>query len=387
MNIISKHIKIYVDVHCEVESLLRPIAIDMFNDFDKIEIEPGAVYVIGRNEMARCYKRVKEVIDSNQAHIVFSNPAEGSSTMHGQFQHLNLTDWAKQHKLLILAGGDMESDYKYLTFEHFAYKLMLMPENVQSIKRTQEIFDKKEKPYKFLFLNGRMRTHRKYMLAYLRQQGLLDQGLWSCLHARNSPNGGITLMVDGQDLMAEPEQVKLLDANYEIDRYVKYRGDALNSDSKFVKFGMFRSDDGSPEWGEVYLKPDAYIDTYFSIVTETVYDTLYSFRTEKIWKPIAMGHPWIAVANSGFYRDMQNLGFDTFGHVFDTSFDNIVDTQKRIERIAATVKEAINSDLQAFLSMCESSCKYNQQRFLELRQEDTSLYPIRFLNFIRSSII
>jgi hypothetical protein len=58
-------------------------------------------------------------------------------------------------------------------------------------------------------------------------------------------------------------------------------------------------------------------------VSETVFTYPYSFRTEKIWKPIAIGHPWIAVSNFGYYRDMHELGFKSFGHLIDEKFDLI----------------------------------------------------------------
>jgi hypothetical protein len=50
-----------------------------------------------------------------------------------------------------------------------------------------------------------------------------------------------------------------------------------------------------------------YIDTYFSVVTETIFDYPYTFRTEKIWKPMIMGHPFVAAANRGYYRDLHSV--------------------------------------------------------------------------------
>ena len=103
--------------------------------------------------------------------------------------------------------------------------------------------------------------------------------------------------------------------------------------SGFAKYKLFNN-----EWGEIYLNANPYLDTYFSLVTETVFDYPYSFRTEKIWKPIAIGHPWVAVANPGFYRDMHNLGFKTFGDLVDESFDLIDNSIDRLERIAVVVE-------------------------------------------------
>ena len=120
------------------------------------------------------------------------------------------------------------------------------------------------------------------------------------------------------------------------------------------------------EWGEIYLEARPYLDTYFSLVTETVFDFSYSFRTEKIWKPIAIGHPWIAATNAGFYRDIHDLGFKTFGHLIDESFDSIDNPQDRIERIATVVEDLCQQDLDKFAVAAREVCVYNQQLHTEL---------------------
>ena len=136
------------------------------------------------------------------------------------------------------------------------------------------------------------------------------------------------------------------------------------------------------EWGEIYLEPKPYIDTYFSLVTETVFAYPHSFRTEKIWKPIAIGHPWIAVASQGYYRDMRNLGFKTFGHLIDESFDDIANEQDRIERISEVVTDLLKQDLKSFLAAAEEVCKYNQQHLVEVRKTVKQELPTRLFNFL-----
>ena len=125
-----------------------------------------------------------------------------------------------------------------------------------------------------------------------------------------------------------------------------------------------------------------YIDTYFSLITETVFDIPYSFRTEKTWKPIVMGHPWIAVANSGFYRDMRDLGFQTYSHLIDESFDNIENNAQRLNRIVEVVQDLCSQDLAAFLKECYNVSKYNQQHHREMAIKVREEFPQRFFQFI-----
>ena len=145
----------------------------------------------------------------------------------------------------------------------------------------------------------------------------------------------------------------------------------------FVKNHLFNN-----TWGEIYLKPEPYIDTYFSLVTETVFDYPYSFRTEKIWKPIAMGHPWIAATSCGYYRDIRNLGFRTFGHLIDESFDLLDNDQDRMERIEQVVADLCQQDLVRFLGAAEEVCKYNQQHLIDTRQQEIQNFPNRLSQFL-----
>ena len=109
----------------------------------------------------------------------------------------------------------------------------------------------------------------------------------------------------------------------------------------------------------------------------------YSFRTEKTWKPIAMGHPTIFASNCGYYRDFHNLGFRTWGHLIDESFDLLENAQDRIDRIALVVKDLCSQDLPSFLQAAEETCKYNQQHLAEMRLRVRKEFPERFFQFIK----
>jgi hypothetical protein len=113
-----------------------------------------------------------------------------------------------------------------------------------------------------------------------------------------------------------------------------------------------------------------------------VFEYPYSFRTEKIAKPLAQGHPWICAANAGFYRDLRYLGFKTFSSVIDESFDSIEHHQTRMDRIVDIVNDLCKSDLQAFLQACEPVCKYNQQHLVELSAQIRKEFPNNFFKFI-----
>jgi hypothetical protein len=118
-------------------------------------------------------------------------------------------------------------------------------------------------------------------------------------------------------------------------------------------------------------------------VSETVFDYPYSLRSEKIYKPIAMGHPFVAVANRGFYRDLHNTGFQTYHTLIDESFDLIDNNQDRLDRIAHVVRDLCASDLDEFLVAAHAISKYNQQHMAELGPRISQEFPDRFWQFLQ----
>jgi hypothetical protein len=373
--------KLILDTFCEVYDLLTPWADDSFwnfrNHYDDGKLIPGAVYLIGRAQMNLNRELIRNLVESNTIRVILSNPAEGSSTLRDHCEHVHkCSDLVRNHRMLLISGGDMDSDWPCLQYDSFLPKILDYKENQQAISQSLRIYETQHKPYKFLFLNGLNRSHRKYLLERFRLDGLLDQSLWTNLENREGSLAEVVLQHEGQDLMLTPTKIKTLPEKYEVDRYRQQVNKTFNSES--IKKELFNQ-----EWGEIYIEPAPYIDTYFSVVTETVFSYPYSFRTEKIWKPIAMAHPWIAVANTGYYRDMRNLGFQTFGHVIDESFDSIEDSQKRIERIAHVVQDLCQQDLAAFLKECYNVCKYNQQHLAEMRIQVRQEFPERFFQFIK----
>jgi hypothetical protein len=360
--------ELVLDIFCEVYDLLKPWRDFEFWDFANHNPVDGAVYLIGRKQFTDNIDKIRQWVD--RCTIILSNPHEGSQTLKGLCLQLGIDDLVQQHKILLIGGGDMEPSYPCLQYESFLPKILDYQENIQAQTCRDEIFDKTIKPYKFLFLNGRIRSHRKYLLEQFRSSGLLDQSLWSNLDS--NPGPGKVLKHPAMNTLTV---TKSLPPEYEVS---KYRNSTILTNDHYKKYTLFNN-----EWGEIYLEPNAYIDTYFSLVTETVFEYPYSFRTEKIWKPIAIGHPFIVVANQGYYKDLHNLGFQTFGHIIDESFDCIEDNQQRIEHIVKIVEELCRQDLDSFQKECYTVCKYNQQHLAEMRLQVRREFPDRFFQFLR----
>lgn len=366
-----------VDTFSEVYQILKPWITQDFWDFESHDLVPNSVYVLGRKQFMDHRDKVASMIGDSRYVIFFDNAAEGSWTLVSQLKMLKLDDVARQKKILIIGGGDMDDDYAYVSWEHFLSAILDYEENRLAMSRSMEIYEKKNKPYKFLFLNGRARPHRKYLYERFKQDGILDQSLWTMLDSRPCLNRYFKLENEGINLMATTSDLRWLDTRYEFSFYNDSRINPGPPNRTFIKHELFKN-----EWGEIYLNPQAYIDTYFSLVTETVFEYPYSFRTEKIAKPLAMAHPWIVASSVGWYRDIRNLGFQTFGHVIDESFDLIDNHQDRMDRIIAIVKDLCKQDLAEFQSACLDVCKYNQLHLQELIPQLFSKFPDKFFNLL-----
>lgn len=352
---------------------------DDFFDLAKHQVESNSIYMVGRAQFNHNLEKVKDMINDKSIQVILSNPHEGSETLKHHVQRAGLENYALQGKLLLLGGGDMEPNYHYLRYDSFLPKIFDYRENILASQQIEQIYSKLDKPYKFLFLNGRARPNRKYLLHFFQHIGLLDQAIWTNLDTWTGRSQDINLIIDNHDVMSDNFSIKLLDEKYEVDRYRNNLSKDLHNG--WIKNNLFDYQ-GNLEWGEIYLNAAPYVDTYFSVVTETIYTYPYSFRTEKIWKPIAMGHPFIAVANQGYYRDLHNLGFKTFGNIIDETFDSIEDNLTRLERTRDVIINLCNSDLNSFLAEAKEICEYNQRHLWYMRDQVRGEFSERFRKFM-----
>ena len=368
--------KLVADTFSDVYTLLEPWIDHGFWAFEDFQPDPGSICVVGRKQAVEHTEKFRSLCDSDCT-MVFANTAEGSDTQISVLQMLGLGDLVRSDKLLLLSGGRLPVEYPCLLHEHFLVRVVAYQENIAAMAGVSEIFAKTKKPYQFLFLNGRARPHRKYLWHRFQELGLLDRAIWTMLEGRGLSNRSLQLRRSGKDLMAQSIPAESLPIEYEVPRYRKFKDRLPTDQHHFVKFDVFDN-----EWGEIYIESAPYIDSYFSVVTETILSGQHSFFTEKIAKPLAQGHPWIAATNSGFYHDLRDIGFRTFDGIIDEGFDRITDDQARMDRIVDTVTDLCGQDLTSFLAACQDICKYNQQHLLEVVRHENLTFPERFFQFI-----
>jgi hypothetical protein len=358
--------KLIVDEWSEVWDLLKPYADNSFWQWPD-SFDQHAFYVVGRTVFEKNCDTILALATQYPGRIIFSNPAEGSHTILMQLARHGITELVKAGTVGLIASGDLESEFRYCKTDYFT-NIVDYTEN--KIAQIQAVLDhKNQRPYEFLFLNGRLRPHRKYLIDGLRNQKLLNRALWSNLESNVTLGYTSSLAVDTN------ESIRLLPAKYEIDRAV------LNL-ANLPKSGSVKSQLFGDTWGDAVINHRCYTDTWFSLVTETIFDYPHSFRTEKIYKPILMAHPFVVAANQGYLKDLRTAGFRTFHTLIDESYDQINCPSSRAECIINTVRDIVNTGAAEFWKASQDICKYNQQRLVEHNCEQRAQLPHSLLNYI-----
>ena len=266
-----------------------------------------------------------------------------------------------------------------------------------------ELFYKNNKPKKFLCLNNYMKDHRIYIINYLDREGLLDKGIVSARFSldKNKPffNHGINDFskysdmhyIIGQKFMSQfhPEDYDRLKETLPLTV-----DDDLIDNRHAVNPDMFNNDEANQyEFRDRWVRWEWYANTEFTIANESSFDPdlisqegifrqyipnhsdrIYydsdkpndvGFLTEKTFKPLMYGHPFILVTHPGALERLRRLGFETYPEWFDEEYDDIGDSAERIKYLTQkTIHKACTQELD--INAIKDKLEYNRQHFFSI---------------------
>jgi hypothetical protein len=207
---------------------------------------------------------------------------------------------------------------------------------------------------KFINFNRRWRLHRPLMVTLLKDRNLLDSGYvslgvsdfdqdtwesrWNELLRYYHDSPSIL------EILKRNEEIKTLPSMYlDTDDLITNRAEQTTSTYQY------------------------YENSYFSVVNETTYHTKPGydsapFLSEKIFKCIAMQHPFIMVTVPNSLKYLKDLGYKTFDSLIDESYDTEVDDAARILKIVNEIERLCNlkdTELTNFLVESKKICSYN----------------------------
>ena len=108
---------------------------------------------------------------------------------------------------------------------------------------------------------------------------------------------------------------------------------------------------------------DQSAESLLYLVTETVATGRRHHLTEKTFKPIALGMPFVIVGTQGSLHYLRSYGFKTFGDLWDESYDVEPDDSRRIEKIAQVLKQLEHSDRQSIFESAHEIIQHNWNHF------------------------
>jgi hypothetical protein len=193
------------------------------------------------------------------------------------------------------------------------------------------------------------RTHkwwRSTVMTDLYRNGLLANSYWSY-------RDDVTLNESRRD---NPIQTLELNIDYAMDQFLKgcpYTCDNLTADEH---------NDHS------IVNQEHYTNSYCNIVLETLYDADRSkgtFLSEKTFKAIKHGQPFIIVGPAGSLARLRELGYRTFEHAIDDSYDAEEDNTQRWIKIFQAICKIKNQDMHKWFESCREDVEHNQRLFLE----------------------
>ena len=204
---------------------------------------------------------------------------------------------------------------------------------------------------KFLCLmNVCQRPHRQILYFYLKKYNLANKGLLSYRWTDDY----IVNNLETFDLY------NFDDSNYEAFRVVaQIRKDIHNPPLHLQD---------SPLW--------YYENTEFSLVSETFVVDTVRFITEKTYKPLIMGHPFLIYGTPKILQYLKNRGYETFPNIFDESYDDCSCLKTKTKLILDNLKNYNN----VFTPETKEKLKHNQNHFSKLLTKEICRNKI--INFL-----
>jgi hypothetical protein len=219
-----------------------------------------------------------------------------------------------------------------------------------------QTLERKNYNKKFINFNRRWRLHRPLLVMILRDRDLIKHGYVS-LGESDLPGGNWERKINELQRYYKdaPQILEIIDRNHDIVDMPNLYLDTMD----LVTNRAEQTDSTN-----LY-----YSDSYFSVITETTYHTDSGhdgvpFLSEKVFKAVAMKHPFILVTAPNTLRYLKKLGYKTFSSIIDESYDTELNDAARIIKIADEIQRLCNlseTELDLFLESARQICSYNHK--------------------------
>lgn len=189
-------------------------------------------------------------------------------------------------------------------------------------------------------LNRIVKIHRNDHFYELIRRGLLDAG-----HVSGQIGDYHTPQFIGADLSLWFNTVR----NY-FPRYIDIKNFDVNPADNF--------------------NPWIYENSLLTVITETHFDHDVTFLSEKIFKPISAGHPFLVLGNFRTLEVLKSLGFKTEFCGLETAYDLEANAQKRFDMVHELLDHWVNLPRATKINLVSASLPDIQHNFELYRRLD-----------------
>lgn len=263
--------------------------------------------------------------------IVFINTTEGMSGIKGIIQEFDFSiieNWCKEYTIPTrsvhyihgnLLSKDRATD-QGCTYNVYPLTVQECWNNINAYPSGVTKFDPDESvvlpqaPYLYLSYNRQPRFHRILMLSMLMKEGLFNLGLKSFNALDRNAQWFESIFRSFGQIEYYDNVKKLFDQSPII-------ADCDNTNI-------------SSSVGDI----QNYNQTFISVVTETLTDEGTLFCSEKTWRSIIVGHPFMILAGKGMLAYLKSQGFKTFSKWINEDYDDMDDQIDRIKCIVGELK-------------------------------------------------
>jgi hypothetical protein len=122
-----------------------------------------------------------------------------------------------------------------------------------------------------------------------------------------------------------------------------------------------------------------YSRTFFSVVTESIFEDVSLFLDEKVWKPIYNYHPFIILGCPNSLKKLKEMGFKTFEPFINESYDTEVNPGKRMGMVVDEVERLCSmsfDELKKWYKKLVPVLEHNRKILFGDRKELLNLFKI-----------
>ena len=187
-----------------------------------------------------------------------------------------------------------------------------------------------DKSFACLCQSKRVAHHRLGMIYELQRRNLLDKGMISCTNYEN---------------VVESKKSNWIDDDVNTDTYMDQFQDFKKNKNKFISLLPINFDNKiNSHFDKTFDETHIFDHSFLWVSNETKKEHSGIFITEKTYKAIAYGNPFVINGDNGSLAYLKIMGFKTFDKWWDESYDND-NSHTKIKKIADIIEELHKKDV------------------------------------------